>query len=245
MATGPKSTVSSIVHVPICVPSAEQTVSPAVAHAAVELEGAETVCALLGEAAGGAADATEGETAGILDGVAGMLELSEGAAAIGDGAGVATCSCNGMVGSAAEGIGAAAEDEGCTTEDTLDCAAVPSLSPDPEPPGTVQPIGVHSIPCTLPLPFGAIVVNKSCRTSMLSNAQPIQVSVTVAVVSVPVAGLWIEICLLQIGLSFGLPAQVLIMSVERATMGSPFLLTMPQEPVVLRWSACLWFKRHF
>lgn len=47
---------------------------------------------------------------------------------------------------------------------------------------------------------------------------------------VPVVGLWIEICLLQNGLSFALPLKVNIMSFERATIASPFLLTMPQEP---------------
>lgn len=54
---------------------------------------------------------------------------------------------------------------------------------------------------------------------------------TVAVVSVPVVGLWIEICLLQIGLLFGLPALPdCMMPIERATMASPSLLVMPQEP---------------
>ena len=49
--------------------------------------------------------------------------------------------------------------------------------------------------------------------------------------SVPVVGLWIEICLLQIGLAFGLaPSSCCIMLIERATMASPLLLVMPQEP---------------
>lgn len=147
-------------HVPICEPSAEQTVSPAVVHEMLEPAGAEAVCALVGEAAEGA---TEGETAGILDGATDVLELSEGAAAAaGDEATAATFSCTDMVGKAEE-------DEGCTVEETLDCAVVLSLSP--ELPGTVQPIGSHSIPCTLPLPFGAIVLNKSSGTSMSPNAQ--------------------------------------------------------------------------
>lgn len=126
-------------------PSAEQTVSPAVVHGTVEPTGAGAVCASLGEAA---EDATEGETAGALDGAAGVLELSEGAAAASDGTTAATFSCTDMVGKAAE-------DEVCEVDDTLDCALVLSLSP--EPPGTVQPIGSHVIPGTFPLPFGAIV----------------------------------------------------------------------------------------
>lgn len=66
---------------------------------------------------------------------------------------------------------------------------------------------------------------------MLPNAQPSQLSVTVAMVSVPVVGLWIEICLLQIGLAFGLaPSSSCMMLIERATMASPFWLVMPQEP---------------
>ena len=154
-------------HVPICVPSAEQTDCPAVAHEALELVGAEAVGALLGEAAEGA---TEGATAGTLDGAAGVLELSEGVAAAAEGTTTATFSCTGKFAKAAEGDVAAADDEDCTTDDPLDCPVVLSLSP--EPPGTVQPIGVHSIPCTLPLPFGAIVSNKSGVTSRSPNAQP-------------------------------------------------------------------------
>ena len=52
---------------------------------------------------------------------------------------------------------------------------------------------------------------------------------TVAMVSVPVMGLWMEICLLQIGLLFGL-AGLFIRRVERATMASLSVLVMPQEP---------------
>ena len=141
-------------------PSAEQTVLPAVVHERAEPAGAEAVCALLGEAA---EEAIEGKTVGVLDDMAGVLELSEGIAAAGDGTTAGTFSCTDMVGTAAE-------DEGCTAGDTLDCALVLSLSP--EPPGTVQPIGSHVIPCTLPLPFGAIVENKSSGTSRSPNAQP-------------------------------------------------------------------------
>ena len=46
---------------------------------------------------------------------------------------------------------------------------------------------------------------------------------------VPVFGLVMEICLLQIGLLFGL-AGLFIRAIERATMASPFWLTVPQEP---------------
>lgn len=138
-------------HVPICVPSAEQTVSPAVVQEVVESVGAEAVCVLLGEAAEGA---TEAATADTLDGAADVLELPDGAAAAADGTTAATFSCRCMDPKAAEGI-AAATDDGCTTDDTPDLAAVLSLSP--EPPGTVQPTGVHSIPGTLPLPSGATV----------------------------------------------------------------------------------------
>lgn len=146
-------------------PSAEQTLSPAVVHEAAEFVGAaEGCCVALEEAAEGRAGATEGETASESE-----LGLSEGAAAA-EGTTAATFSCTLMDGRAAEGIAAAgADDEGCTTGDALDGAAELSLSP--EPPGTVQPIGVHSIPCTLPLPFGAIAENKSGGTSMLPNAQ--------------------------------------------------------------------------
>lgn len=207
-ATGINWTLSSVVQVPICEPSAEQTDSPAVVHEAVGAD--EGCCAGPDEAA--AAGATEGEMAGVLDCAAttgeGELGLSDGTAAGAD------------------------DDEGCTTgDDALDCAAVElSLSPE-EPPGTVQPMGVHSIPWTRPLPFGAMVLNKSGGTSMLPNAQPWQLSVTAAMVSVPVVGLWMEICLLQIGLSFGLaPLSSCMMLIERATMASPLLLVMPQEP---------------
>ncbi len=117
-------------HVPICVPLAEQTVSPAVVHEAAEFVGAEEACC-----AGDTAGATEGE-------VAGVLELSAGAgvaiAAAPEGTTAATFSCTFRLGRAAEGTAAAVEDEGCTAGDAL---GVLSLSP--EPPGTVQPIGVH------------------------------------------------------------------------------------------------------
>ena len=180
-------------HVPICVPSVEQIVSPAVVHEALEPVGAEGACC-----AGEAAGATEGEAATVLDGAAGVLELSVGAAAA-DGTTAATFSCTFRLGRAADGTAATADDEGCTAGDALGV-----LSLWLEPPGTVQPIGVHCMPCTLPLPSGAMVLNRSGGTSRSPNAQPSHVSVTVAVVSVPVAGLWMEICLLQIGLSFGL-----------------------------------------
>lgn len=64
---------------------------------------------------------------------------------------------------------------------------------------------------------------------MLLNAHPTHVSVTVAVVSVPVIGLWMEICLPQIGLLLGFVG-LFIRSTERATIASPFWLVMPQEP---------------
>lgn len=118
-------------HVPICVPSAEQTVSPGIVHKAV--------CALLGVAAEGA---TEVATADALDGASGVLELSESAvAAAAEGTAAASSSCRDIVGKAVEGIAAATDDEGCTIDDTLDCVLALSLSPDP--PATVQPIGVH------------------------------------------------------------------------------------------------------
>ena len=131
-ATGPISTLSSRVQVPTCVPSAEQMVWPAVAHGAVEAAGA-------GEGCCPALEETAGETAGVADGAAGGLELSEGAMA-------ATFSCAGTVGRVAEGMAAAADDEGCTAGDALDWGAVLPLALSAEPPGTVQPMGVHSIP---------------------------------------------------------------------------------------------------
>lgn len=71
---------------------------------------------------------------------------------------------------------------------------------------------------------------------MSSIAQPMHVSVTVAMVFVPVVGLWIEICLLQTGLAFGF-AGLLIKRWEMATMASPFVLVSPQEPGKFSWSA--------
>ena len=110
----------------------------------------EGCCAGMDEAAAGTAGTTtDGELAGVLDCAAttgegeGALGLSDGTAAAG-----------------------ADDDEGCTAGDALDW-----LSLSPEPPGTVQPMGVHSIPWTLPLPFGAMVLNRSGGTSMLPNAQ--------------------------------------------------------------------------
>ena len=50
---------------------------------------------------------------------------------------------------------------------------------------------------------------------------------TVAMVSVPVMGLWMEICLLQIGLLFGL-AGLFISRIERATIASLSVLVVPQ-----------------
>ena len=83
--------------------------------------------------------------------------------------------------------------------------------------------------CSLPTLVGAKLLKNSTVVSMSPNAQPTHVSVTVAIMSVPVVGLWIEICLLHIGLSFGL-AGLAIMDTARATMASPFLLIVPQEP---------------
>lgn len=86
-------------------------------HEAVEAVGAdEGCCAGLDEAA--AAEGTAGTT---TEGV-----LACAATTTGEGEGTA----------AAAG---ADDDEGCTTGEALDCAS-------PEPPGTVQPMGVHSIP---------------------------------------------------------------------------------------------------
>lgn len=206
-------------HVPTWVPSAEQTVWPAVMHEVVELVGAEGgCCAALGDAAEGAAAGTESAADG--------LELSDGAAAAAKGATAATFSCTARVGTAAEGIGAMSTNEGCAVGDALDCAGALSLAP----PEKVQsPTGVHSIPCTLPLPVGAMIPNKAGGTSMSLIAQALHVSVMVAVVFVPVVGLWIEICLLQTGFVFGF-WPLFIKSTEMATMASPFLLVMPQEP---------------
>ena len=113
--------------VPICVPSAEQTLSPGVVHEAEEPAGAE------GAADDGIAGATEEDAAG---GVA----FSEGAAA----AGVTTaafswtptlCTASATVGAVADG-----EDEDCAAGDGLGCVVE---LPSEEAPGTVQPMGVH------------------------------------------------------------------------------------------------------
>ena len=113
----------------------------------------EGCCAGLDEAAaeeGAAGATTEGELAGVLDCAA--TTTGEGEGALGRSEGTAAAGAD--------------DDEGCTTD-----AAAVELSLSPEPPGTVQPMGVHSIPWTLPLPFGAMVLNKSGGTSMLPNAQ--------------------------------------------------------------------------
>ena len=116
---------------------------------------------------------------------------------------------------ASAAVNAVVDGEGCTAGDALDCVVEVSS----EPPGTVQPIGVHSIPDTLPSPFGAIFLNRSGIASISPNLQPSHLSTTVAIVSVPAVGLWMEICLLQIGLLFGLPSE-LIIGTERATTAS-------------------------
>ena len=197
-------------------PSAEQTDSPAVVHEVVEPVGAEEACC----------PALEAVAAGVAEGAtAGMLGLSDGAAAAAaEGTTAATLSWRALADKTAESIAAGRDDEGCTGDVALDCA-----SPEPEPPGMDQPIGVHWISWTLPSPSGAMVLNKSSGTSRSPNAQPSHESVTVAIVVVPAAGLKIEICLLQIGLLFGL-AGLAIKGIERATMASPFWLVMPQDP---------------
>ena len=109
-------------HVPICVPSAEQIVSPGVGQGVVsEPAGADVFPKLLGGAA-------EGAAASVLEGTAGALGLSAGfvaaAAAAAGGTTAASFSCTGRVGKAAEGVAAA-------TGDALDCAGALSLSLDP------------------------------------------------------------------------------------------------------------------
>ena len=152
-ATGTNWTASSVVQVPICEPSAEQTDPPAVVHEAVGAD--EGCCAGLDDAAAAEEEGTAGTTMeGVLDCAATTASEGEGEGELGL--------------SEATAAGADDDEEGCTTGDVLDEL---SLSPEP-PPGTVQPIGVHSIPWTLPLPFGAMVLNKSGGTSMLPNAQP-------------------------------------------------------------------------
>ena len=175
--------------VPICRPSAEQILSPAVVQAVVEAVKS-----------------------------AGEEEGKEGAAAAEVVGTTATFSCTfttgGSTAAAAAGDGA-----GCTAGDDA-CAG--GLARSPEPPGMVQPMGVHWIPCTLPSPFGATLLNKLIVASMSSNAHPSRVSVTVV-------GLWIEICLLQKGLVLGF-APLFMRRWERATMASLSVLDIPQEP---------------
>ena len=217
-------------HVPICVPSAEQIVWPGVGQEVMfEPAGADALPKLLGEAA-------EGAAAGVLDGATGVLGLSAGfvAAAAAGGTTAASFSCTGMVGKAAEGVAGA-------TGDALDCAGALPLSPDPE---ILQPIGVHSTPCTLPLPVGAIVLNMSSMTSRSPYAQESQVSATVAVVTVLSAGLWTEICLPQYGLLLALLVSTgFIMNCERATMGWPFVIIWPQEPGNTKGQHCFGLER--
>ncbi len=115
--------------IPICVPSAEQIVPPAVVQVPLEVVGADEGCgAALGEAAEGGAAAAEG-----------ALELSAGTGAEdagAEGAAAATFSCTFTDGTAGGGAAAAvAGADGCTADD--------GLSLPPEPPGTVHPIGVH------------------------------------------------------------------------------------------------------
>ena len=150
--------MNSVVHIPIWVPSAEQTLSPALGHEAGEPVGAEEGCtAGLDEAAAGAEGAAEGAAAGEL----GAAEEGAAAGALG----------------AAEGVEAAGDGEGCTADGALDCAVELTLWPSGTVTalGIVQSTGVHSSPCTLPSPVGAIVLNRLIVTSMLPHAQPAQV----------------------------------------------------------------------
>ena len=188
-------------HVPICVPSAEQTVSPGVVHVE-EPTGAE-----------GAADGIAGAT----EGAAGGVGFSEGAAAAGA---TATAFCT------ASAAGSAVVDcEDCAAGEALGCVVE---LPSEEAPGTVQSMGVHSIPGTLPSPLGAIFLNKSGMASISPNLHPWHVSTTVAMVSVPVVGLWMEICLLQMGLLFGF-AGLFITGIARATTASLLWIIPPQD----------------
>ena len=104
------------------------------------------------EDAAGAEGATDG-VADVTEGAAGGVEISEGAAA--EGATTATFSWTPTLGKAPTGTTGVADDEVCTTGDALDVDCVVELSS--EAPGTVQPMGVHSIPWTRPSPFGAIL----------------------------------------------------------------------------------------
>ena len=194
-------------HVPICVPSAEQTLSPGVVHEVEEPAGAE-----------GAADGIAGAT----EGAAGGVGFSEGAAAAG--ATTAAFSWTPTLCTASAAFSAVVDGEDCTAGDGLGCVVeLPS-----EAPGTVQPMGDHSIPGTLPSPFGAIFLNKSGMASISPNLHPWHVSTTVAMVSVPAVGLWMEICLLQMGLLFGFPG-LFITGIERATTASLLWIIPPQD----------------
>ena len=67
----------------------------------------------------------------------------------------------------------------------------------------------------------------------------------VAIVSVPVDGLWMEIFLLQSGLLFGLArSRGAIMRVDNATMASLSELVSPHEPVEELRSALLAIEEH-
>lgn len=86
--------------------------------------------------AAGAADGTAGATEGAADGVG----FSEGAAAAGGT--TAAFSWTPTLCTASAAVGAVADGEGCAAGDALGCVVeLPS-----EAPGTVQPMGVHSIP---------------------------------------------------------------------------------------------------
>lgn len=120
-------------HVPICVPSAEQTLWPGVVHEAEEGAGAE------GAGDDGIAGATEEDAAAGVG-------FSDGAAA----AGVTTaafswtptlCAASATVGAVADGED---EDEDCAAAgDALGCVVE---LPSEGAPGTVQPMGVHEMP---------------------------------------------------------------------------------------------------
>lgn len=118
------ATARLTLHVPIWVPSAEQTLWPAVVHEAEE-------------------------AAGVEEGIVGATEGAAAGAAVTDGATTATFSWMPTFCTASAAGSGVADGEGCAAGDgALGCAVAP--------PGTVQPMGVHSIPCTLPSPFGAI-----------------------------------------------------------------------------------------
>ena len=113
----------------------------------------------------GAKGAAEG-IAGATEGAAGGVGFPEGAAAAG--ATTASFSWTPTSCTASATVGAVADGEDCAAGDALGCAVeLPS-----EAPGTVQPMGVHSIPGTLPSPFGAICLNKSGMASISPNLHP-------------------------------------------------------------------------